>query len=120
MPTTIASSGELADLRVVKRTLKQAMQRQKITVAGLATQLGTGRTAVRRALDVNNSSTTFKTLQRTALALGYAVKLEARPLTPRELGSLARKMIAAPTRARADRLEKELVNGFFGRATNPS
>lgn len=120
MPKTIASKAELADLLDVKRTLANAMKRKRITVAGLAKQLGTGRTAVRRALDVRNTSTTFKTIQRTARALGYTVKLEARPLTPRELGDLAQKMIDAETPAEGDRLEKELVNGFFGHAAGPA
>ena len=92
------------------------MKSKHVTVAGLAKQLRTGRTAVRRALDLKNTSTTFKTIQRTARALGYTVKLEARPLTPRELGTLAQKMVEAKTSDEGDRLQKELVNGFFGQA----
>ena len=116
MPKTTAIRAELAELLDVKRTLAKSMKSQRITVAGLAKQLGTGRTAVRRALDVKNTSTTFKTIQRTARALGYMVKLEARPLTPRELGNLAQKMVEAKTREEGDRHQEELVNGFFGRA----
>ena len=120
MPKTTVPHTELADLLDVKRTLANSMKRKHITVAGLAKQLGTGRTAVRRALDVRNTSTTFKTIHRTARALGYTVKLEARPLTPRELGDLAQKMIDAKTPGEGDRLEKELVNGFFGHAEGPA
>ena len=116
MPKTTSISAELADLLDVKRTLANSMKSKRITVAGLAKQLGTGRTAVRRALDVKNTSTTFKTIQRTAKALGYTVKLEARPLTPRELGNLAQKMVDAKTPVEGDRLQEELVNGFFGHA----
>ncbi len=116
MPKTFGPDAELADLLEVKRTLANSMKRKQVTVAGLAKQLGTGRTAVRRALDVKNTATTFKTIQRTARALGYTVKLEARPLTPRELGDLAQKMIDADRSKEGDRLEKELVNGFFGHA----
>jgi DNA-binding phage protein len=116
MPKTAATRAELADLLEVKRTLANSMKSKRITVAGLAKQLGTGRTAVRRALDVKNTSTTFKTIQRTAKALGYTVKLEARPLTPRELGNLAQKMVDAKTLEEGDRLQEELVNGFFGHA----
>lgn len=114
MPKT--RRAELADLLEVKRTLANSMKRKRITVAGLARQLGTGRTAVRRALDVKNTSTTFKTIQRTARALGYTVKLEARPLTPRELGHLAQEMVDAKAPEEGDRLQKELVSGFFGHA----
>jgi hypothetical protein len=95
MPETAATRAELADLLEVKRTLANSMKSKRITVAGLAKQLGTGRTAVRRALDVKNTSTTFKTIQRTARALGYTVKLEARPLTPRELGRHSRRATAS-------------------------
>jgi hypothetical protein len=116
MPKTAATRAELADLLEVKRTLANSMKSKRITVAGLAKRLGTGRTAVRRALDVKNTSTTFKTIQRTARALGYTVKLEARPLTPRELGNLAQKMVDAKTPEEGDRLQEELVNGFFGHA----
>ena len=111
MPKTTAIRAELADLLDVKRTLANSMKSKRI-----AKQLGTGRTAVRRALDVKNTSTTFKTIQRTARALGYTVKLEARPLTPRELGNLAQKMVDAKTREEGDHLQEELVNGFFGHA----
>jgi hypothetical protein len=107
---------DLADLVKVKRTLADTMKQKNITVASLARKLGTGRTAVRRALDVKNTATTFKTIQRTAKVLGFAVKLEARPLSPGELGTLAKRMISANTTAEGDRLEKELVQGFFGDA----
>ena len=120
MPKSTATHAELADLLDVKRTLANTMKSRRITVAGLAKQLGTGRTAVRRALDARNTSTTFKTIQRTARALGYTVKLEARPLTPRELGDLAQKMIEAKTPEAGERLQRELVNGFFGHAESPS
>ena len=116
MPKSSRPDAELSDLLVVKRTLADSMKRRRVTVAGLAKQLGTGRTAVRRALDLENTSTTFKTIQRKARALGYTVKLEARPLTPLELGDLAQKMINAKTSKEGDRLETELVNGFFGHA----
>lgn len=104
------------DLMRVKRTLCDTMKRRKITVASLARELGTGRTAVRRALDIKNTTTTFKTIQRTAKALGYAVKLETRPLRPEELGTLAWRMIGAKTRGEGNRLERELVDAFFGDA----
>jgi hypothetical protein len=116
MPKITTNRAELTDLLDVKRILAKSMKSKHVTVAGLAKQLRTGRTAVRRALDVKNTSTTFKTIQRTARALGYTVKLEARPLTPRELGDLAQKMVAAKTSEEGDRLQVELVNGFFGHA----
>ena len=119
MPTktkSLRSGSDLADLVAVKQTLANSMKARRITVAGLAKQLHTGRTAIRRTLDAKNTSTTFKTIQRTAKALGFAVKLEAHPLSPEELGALAHRMVKAKTVAEGDRLEAELVNGFFGEA----
>jgi hypothetical protein len=106
----------LKDLIQVKRTLANSMKAQCLTIAGLAKQLRTGRTAVRRTLDANNTSTTFKTIQRTAKALGFAVKLEARPLSPKALGALAERMVKAKAAEDGDRLEAELVKGFYGDA----
>ena len=112
------AEADLKDLIQVKRTLANSMKAQRLTVAGLAKQLRTGRTAVRRTLDAKNTSTTFKTIQRTAKALGFAVKLEARPLSPEALGTLADRMLKAKTAAEGDRLEVELVKGFYGDAKN--
>lgn len=120
MPSVTNRRRQVDDLSAVKRVLANSMKQQNITISGLAKQLGTGRTAIRRALDVNNTSTTYKTIQRTARALGYAVKLEARPLSPAELASLARKMVNARTTAEGDRLQRQLVQGFFGDAENPA
>lgn len=120
MPSVTNRRRQVDDLSAIKRVLANSMKQKNITISGLAKQLGTGRTAIRRALDVNNTSTTYKTIQRTARALGYAVKLEARPLSPAELASLARKMVNARTTAEGDRLQRQLVQGFFGDAENPA
>jgi DNA-binding phage protein len=110
------AEADLKDLIQVKRTLANSMKAQRLTVAGLAKQLRTGRTAVRRTLDAKNTSTTFKTIQRTAKALGFVVKLEAHPLSPQALGALAERMVKAKTVEEGDRLEAELVKGFYGDA----
>jgi hypothetical protein len=39
---------------------------------------------------------------------------EAHPLTPDELGELAKKMVEAKDPAEADRLQAEFVRGFYG------
>ncbi|HEV7928083.1 MAG TPA: hypothetical protein VGR14_22215 [Verrucomicrobiae bacterium] len=39
---------------------------------------------------------------------------EARPLTPQDLGELAKKMIEAKDPAESDRLQAEIVRGFYG------
>jgi hypothetical protein len=40
---------------------------------------------------------------------------EALPLTPEELGELAREMVEAKDPAEADRLQAQIVRGFYGR-----
>jgi len=40
---------------------------------------------------------------------------EIRPLTPDELGELAKEMVEAKDHAEADRLQAEIVRGFYGR-----
>jgi hypothetical protein len=39
---------------------------------------------------------------------------EARRLSPEELGELARRMVEAEDPAEADRLQEEVVRGFYG------
>ena len=39
---------------------------------------------------------------------------ESRPLSPEELGQLAKRMVEAQDPAEADRLQEEVVRGFYG------
>ena len=39
---------------------------------------------------------------------------ESRPLNPEELGRLAKRMVEAKDPAEADRLQEEVVRGFYG------
>lgn len=41
--------------------------------------------------------------------------VDVRPLTPDELGGLAKEMVEAKDPAEADRLQAEIVRGFYGR-----
>ena len=43
---------------------------------------------------------------------------EQRPLSPEELGALAKRMVAAKDVAEADRLQEEIVRGFYGGGSN--
>ncbi|PWU14828.1 MAG: hypothetical protein C5B50_16465 [Verrucomicrobia bacterium] len=40
-----------------------------------------------------------------------------RQLTPKELGALAKRMVETPNTAEADRLQEEVVRGFYGNKT---
>lgn len=39
---------------------------------------------------------------------------ESRPLNPEQLGQLARRMVETRNAAEADRLQEEIVRGFYG------
>lgn len=39
---------------------------------------------------------------------------EGRQLNPEELGSLAKRMVETPNAAEGDRLQEEIVRGFYG------
>src|SRR5437868_4169879 len=87
------TQGNVDELLSLKRQLAQTMRSKKMTVAGLAKKLGTGRTAIRRVLDEKSTAITFKTIHKTAEALGLKVVLKARRMSPEELGALAHQMV---------------------------
>ena len=62
--------------KVIAVALAKQMKRNKVTVSGLASRLGTSRAALNRVLDEENTSITLTTLSRTASALGCRVKLD--------------------------------------------
>lgn len=82
--------------RQISRTLRSRLKEKGITVASIARDAGTSRTAIRRVLDDENTSITLHTLVRTAQSLGYTLHLTMEPTietveqveTPREAKSL--------------------------------
>ena len=48
------------------------------------------------------------------LARRLELSAENRPLSPEELGALAKRMVDANDSAEADRLQAEIVRGFYG------
>ena len=112
------------DLTVMKRALAQTLRRKLaadgISISQFAREIGTGRTAARRILDERNFSITLQTMNRAARVLGYRLVLTARPMTPRELGTLARAMVHARSERAARRLKTGLMKGFYGSAPNPA
>ena len=99
-------------------TLKKQMDERNVTISDLARQLDTGRTSIRRLLDPENTSITLQTIAKAAGALGLEITLHARQLTGRELTTLARRMVNAPTKEEADMLEDQIVAGFYGKPIN--
>ncbi len=106
--------------RVLARTLRRKIAADGISISQFARKIGTGRTAVRRILDEGNFSITLQTMNRAAQVLGYRLVLTALPMTPRELGTLARAMVTARSESTARRLKSGIMSGFYGDAPNPT
>ena len=75
--------------------------------------MGTARTAVRRILDVRNTSITFRSMSRAAQAVGLKIKLVAEPMSPEELGKLADRLADSKSRAESARLVDQITEGFY-------
>lgn len=71
--------GKFTIKRALSRGLKSRLQAQGGSVASLARELGTSRTAIQRVLDPANTSITLHTMVKAAHTLGYAVRLELEP-----------------------------------------
>jgi transcriptional regulator with XRE-family HTH domain len=65
--------------RTISRGFKSRLRAQGGSVASLARELGTSRTAVQRVLDPENTSITLHTMVKAAHSLGYKVRLELEP-----------------------------------------
>lgn len=65
--------------RQLSKGLRLRLKQQGVTVASLARETGTSRTAIRRVLDGKNTSITLNTIVRTAKGLGYKVALVMEP-----------------------------------------
>jgi len=57
-----------------------------------------------------------KANRRRAKTPEFAVKQEVRPLSPQELGAVARRTVKTKAKAVGDRLKAKLVKCFFGAA----
>jgi transcriptional regulator with XRE-family HTH domain len=86
--------------RQISRSLRSRLKQRGVTVASLARDTGTSRTAIRRVLDDKNISITLYTIVRTAQSLGYRLRLTMEPVivkverveTPKEVAPLMREM----------------------------
>jgi plasmid maintenance system antidote protein VapI len=96
--------------------LKQRMASGGLDVTSFAKQMQTSRSAVRRLLDANNTAITIHTLARAAEVAGLEISFTVRQKSPAELTGLARQLATAKSPAKAARLKKNLVAGFYGKA----
>lgn len=65
--------------RMLSAKLQTRLKQQRGTVASLARELGTSRTAVQRVLNPKNTSITLQTIVRAASSLGYKVSFTMEP-----------------------------------------
>jgi antitoxin HicB len=86
--------------RTISKTLRSRLRERGATVASIARDTGTSRTAIRRVLDEDNTSITLHTMVKTAFSLGYRVRLILEPsiekiervAPPMEVEPLMRKL----------------------------
>ena len=104
----------------IKRTLTASilkkMEEDDLSISALAERMGTGRTAVRRILDAENTSITFRSMTRAAQAVGLRIKLIAEPMSPDDLGKLAHRLAKSKNRAESAKLTSEITKGFYASA----
>lgn len=65
--------------RQISKGLRFRLKQSGVTVASLARDTGTSRTAIRRVLDERNTAITLHTIVRTAKVLGYRLHLSLEP-----------------------------------------
>ena len=106
--------------RTLTSSIREKMEAENLSVSALAARLGTGRTAVRRILDVNNTSITFRSMSRAANAVGLKIKLVAEPMSPSELGKLATRLARSQSPAEASAHREKITQGFYAGSYRPT
>ena len=112
MPTRRASL-DLAFKRTLTSSIRKRMKAENLSISALAERMGTGRTAVRRILDVRNTSITFRSMSRAANAVGLKIKLVAEPMSPSELGKLASRLAKSKSPEEVREQTAEITRGFY-------
>jgi hypothetical protein len=112
MPARTLSS-EVEFKRTLISSIQKRMLAERLSVSTMAKRMGTGRTAVRRILDVKNTSITFRSMSRAAQAVGLKIKLVAEPMSPKELGKLASQLAKNKKAGEARKLADQITEGFY-------
>ena len=100
--------------RSLTEFIRKKMAQDNLSISALADRMGTGRTAVRRILDANNTSITFRSMSRAAQAVGLKVTLVAEPMSPEELGELAHRLANSKKPDETSKLKAQILKGFYG------
>lgn len=110
---TRTASPDIEIKRSLTTSILKKMAQDNLSVSALAERMGTGRTAVRRILDAQNTSITFRSMSRVAQAVGLQIKLIAEPMSPDDLGKLAHRLAKSKSRAESAKLADEITKGFY-------
>lgn len=113
MTTRAATPYDVELKRSLAASILEKMAKDNLSITALAERMGTGRTAVRRILDAQNTSITFRSMSRAAQAVGLQIKLIAEPMPPNDLGKLAHRLAKSKTRAESARLTEQITKGFY-------
>lgn len=113
MSTRTASAYDVELKRSLTASILKKMAQDNLSITALAERMGTGRTAVRRILDAQNTSITFRSMSRAAQAVGLQIKLIAEPMSPDDLGKLAHRLAKSRNKAEAAKLTKAITEGFY-------
>jgi hypothetical protein len=114
--STRSSSIDVEIKRTLTDSILKKMEEDDLSISALAERMGTGRTAVRRILDAENTSITFRSMTRAAQAVGLRIKLIAEPMSPDDLGKLAHRLAKSKSRAESAKLTTEITKGFYAGA----
>ena len=114
--STRSSSIDVEIKRTLTESILKKMEEDDLSISALAERMGTGRTAVRRILDAENTSITFRSMTRAAQAVGLRIKLIAEPMSPDDLGKLAHRLAKSKSRAESAKLTTEITKGFYAGA----
>ena len=116
-PTFVSNHSTVSPELELKRSLAasilQKMEQDNLSISALAERIGTGRTAVRRILDAQNTSITFRSMSRAAHAVGLKIKLIAEPMSPDELGHFAQQLAKSKTKAKSAQLITRITENFY-------
>ena len=116
-PTFVSNHSTISPELELKRSLVasilQKMEQDNLSISALAERMGTGRTALRRILDAQNTSITFRSMSRAAHAVGLKIKLIAEPMSPDELGHFAQQLAKSKTKAESAQLITRITEGFY-------
>lgn len=113
MPPTLSTGPEIELKRSLTACIRAKMAQDNLSISALAERMGTGRTAVRRILDEENTAITFRSMSRVAQAVGLQIKLVAEPMSAEDLGKLAHRLAKSRSRAKSAALAAEITQGFY-------